>query len=117
MTHITHDKKLRIKRRVRSKIKGKSNLLRLSVFRSNKHIYGQVIDDVKAITLASISDAKKSAKTAITKSQSAREQGVALGKKLAEQKIKQVVFDRGSYKYAGRVKAFCEGVRESGIII
>ncbi len=117
MKHITQDKKLRIKTRVRAKIKGKNALLRLSVFRSNKHLYGQVIDDVNAKTIAAISDAKKSNTQKITKVQSAKEQGIALGKKLLDLKINQVVFDRGPYKYAGRVKAFCDGVRETGITI
>lgn len=117
MSKISHDRKLRIKTRVRSRIKGKTNALRLSVFRSNKHIYGQVIDDVKAITVAAITDSKKDNKTTIKKVQSAKESGMLLGKKLAELKITKVVFDRGPYKYAGRVKAFCEGVREVGITI
>lgn len=117
MRTITHNRKLRIKRRVRSKIIGKSGLLRLSVFRSNKYIYGQVIDDVKAVTVASISDHKKDASKKDKKLVSAKETGMLLGKKLMELKIKQVVFDRGPYKYAGRVQAFCDGVREAGIII
>lgn len=98
--------------RVRSKISGTAEKPRMTVFRSNKFIYSQVIDDVKGKTLASVSDAGVKGKNKVEKSFEA-------GKKLAEIAIKAgvkaVVFDRGSYKYHGRVKALADGAREGGL--
>lgn len=104
----------RIKRheRVRARIKGSSNKPRLCVFRSNNHIYAQLIDDEKGKTLISTNDLdiKKGKKIDI-----ARQLGVTLAEKAKEAKIEEVVFDRGGYKYHGRVKALAEGAREAGL--
>lgn len=102
-------------RRVRAKIVGKSAFPRLSVYRSNKFLYAQVINDAKNHTLASIST--KHIKEKLMPVEKARIAGEELAKKLNELKIKQVVFDRGRYKYAGSVKAFSEGVRNGKITI
>lgn len=100
-------------RRTRAQIgAGTQEIPRLSVFRSNTHIYAQVIDDASATTLCSASDmAIKNG----TKSERAREVGVVLAKAMQEKGIKSCVFDRGGYLYHGRVKALAEAVREAGI--
>nr|WP_228099270.1 50S ribosomal protein L18 [Granulicatella sp. 19428wC4_WM01] len=100
--------------RVRTKISGTAECPRLNVFRSNKHIYAQLIDDVAGVTLASASTLDKElAKTTKT------EQAVAVGQLIAERaiqkNIKKVVFDRGGYLYHGRVKALAEAARENGL--
>lgn len=100
-------------RRIRAKVAGTKDKPRLSVFRSNKHIFLQLINDENGKTLISASDLKIKKKG--TKTEIARE----IGKKLAElaktKKIKKVVFDRGGYKYHGRIKAAAEGAREGGL--
>lgn len=100
--------RIRRKLRVRKKIFGTSDMPRLSVFRSNKYIYGQIIDDSKGNTLA---DVFKEAVADVKPF----DLGKVLAKKAVAKKIKRVVFDRNGYKYHGRVKEFCEGVREGGL--
>jgi len=104
----------RVTFRVRKKIKLISSRLRLSVFRSNKHIYAQIIDDSKGITLASASDQKISSKEAPIKI--AYLVGQLIAEKALNKKIKKVVFDRGCYRYHGRVKAVADGARAGGLI-
>lgn len=106
----------RIKRhlRVRKKITGTSKLPRLSVYRSNKSMYVQAIDDVKGVTIVGLKDSTLKLKG--TKVERAKELGLAFGKELSEKKIKKVVFDRGGYRYHGRVKSFADAVRETGIV-
>lgn len=101
-------------KRVRGKVIGDKKRPRFSVFRSNKYIYLQLIDDETGKTLASFNDSK-SGKKKKTKIEIAKEAGLALAKKALEQKIKKVVFDRGGYKYHGRVKAAAEGAKEGGL--
>lgn len=97
---------------MRGKIFGTAKRPRLSVFRSGKHIRAQLIDDEKAETLASASDlALKEG----TKTEKALVVGEELAKKALKLKIKKVVFDRGGYKYHGRVKAVAEGARKGGL--
>lgn len=98
--------------RVRAKIKGVDSAPRLSVFRSNKGMQVQLIDDVSGKTLvsANISEVKGKNKTEI-----AKELGKLISKKALEKKISRVVFDKGGYKYHGRVKAFADGAREGGL--
>ena len=104
---------------MKAKIYGTSKLPRLSVFRSNKHIYLQAIDDEKGRTMASASDLNlsgpKKNKERQKKMESAKKAGEQLAKKLAVQKIKKAVFDRGGYKYHGRVKTAAEGARAGGL--
>lgn len=87
---------------------------RLCVFRSNKHIYAQLIDDVKKQTILSVNDSKLK-KGKQVKVDLAKEIGKAIAKAALENKIEKVVFDRGPYKYHGRVKAVAEGAREGGL--
>lgn len=98
--------------KVRAKIKGKSIKPRLSVFRSNRFIYAQIIDDTKGKTLAAASE--KEAKGA-SKADRAKEVGALIAKKAKSAKVSEVVFDRGKYKYHGRVKQVAEGAREGGL--
>ncbi len=101
-------------RRTRAKIFGTAKKPRLSIFKSNKHIYLQLIDDEKSQTLASVSDlGLKKDKGA--KSSQASQIGNLIAKKAQELKIKEVVFDKGSYKYHGIVKTVAEGAREGGL--
>jgi large subunit ribosomal protein L18 len=99
--------------RVRAKISGTADRPRLSVFRSNKGMFLQLIDDEKNITLASASvfEIKSKGK----KTELSEELGKLIAKKAKDKKISSVVFDRGSYKYHGRVKAVAEGAREGGL--
>jgi large subunit ribosomal protein L18 len=100
--------RLRRKNRVRAKISGSESRPRLSVFRSNTHIYAQVIDDVTGKTLCSASDLKI---TEGTKTEHAVTVGADVASKMKTLKIETVVFDRNGFKYHGRVKALAEAVR------
>ena len=102
-------------RRVRAKIMGTKDCPRLAVFRSNKHIYAQLIDDVKAVTLLSASDLKIKKAAKVTKSDLSKEVGKLLATQAKEHKIECVVFDRGGYRYHGRIKAVADGAREGGL--
>lgn len=104
--------------RVRAKVFGTALKPRLSVFRSSEHIYAQLIDDDKGITLVSESDLKASAKGGKekkTKTEIAKEIGGSLAGKAKKIGVSEVVFDRGGSKYHGRVKALSEGAREGGL--
>lgn len=107
--------------RVRSKTKGTSNRPRLSVFRSNRFVYAQIIDDEKGRTLIGLSerhitDSKdNSIVTAKSRIERVKALGILLAKKAEEKKIKKVVFDRGSYVYHGVIKALADGAREGGL--
>jgi large subunit ribosomal protein L18 len=109
------------KRRVRAKIIGSAARPRLSVFRSNTHIYGQIINDEKGETLVSFSDIKVGKKTEgpersrRTKTMIAGTIGEEIAKKALAKKIKTVVFDRNGFMYHGRVKALAEGARKGGL--
>lgn len=99
-------------------IKGTPNRPRLNVFRSHQHIYAQVIDDSKAITLFSCSSLDPELKTNLKTGQNceaAKLVGEKLGKLLLENNLKKVVFDRGQKRYHGRIKALAEGVRSVGL--
>jgi large subunit ribosomal protein L18 len=105
-------------RRVRRKIGGTTSPPRLSVFRSLNHVYAQVIDDSKGQTLVSMSslDSQVRSKTdGVGKSKKAEIVGTLLAEKALNKGIKQVVFDRGGYKYHGRVKALAEAARKAGL--
>lgn len=108
-------RRAKIKRRIRKKITGTSKLPRLSVYRSNKQIYAQIIDDSRGVTLASASTFKNKAAEKKNKS----EQAQVVGKELAEKAIKagveSVVFDRNGYLYHGRVKSLADSAREGGL--
>jgi large subunit ribosomal protein L18 len=104
--------------RTRSKIRGTTARPRLTVFRSAKQIYAQIIDDSKGITLAAANSLKIKGKSEV-KGKSKTEVAQAVGQAIAEaakkKKIKQIVFDRGPYKYHGRIKALAETVRKNGL--
>lgn len=113
-----NEERLRRHARVRKKISGTSETPRMSVYRSLNHIYVQVIDDVKGVTLCSASTMEKDVKTEIA-DMSKSEAAKLVGKKAAEKAlalgIKAVVFDRGGYLYTGRVQAVADGAREAGL--
>ncbi len=113
------DRFLRRRRRVRYALKenGKGRL-RLSVFRSGRHIYGQVIDDGQGATLATASSLDKALRADLKTGadrEAARQVGLLLASRAKEAGIEAVMFDRGGYKYHGRVKALAEGAREGGL--
>ena len=104
-------------KRIRSEMRGDKDRPRLNVYRSNKHIYGQLIDDTTGEVLASAKDidVDKEIDDDNRKIALAFETGKMLAKKALDQDIKKAVFDRGGYKYHGRVKALAEGAREGGL--
>ena len=112
-----HDRRIRIKFRIRKKISGNQNVPRFTVFRSNKQIYVQLIDDVQQKTLISVSSLAK--EIAEKKNTNKTEQAKLVGKLAAEKSmnagIKEVVFDRNGYLYHGRVKALADAAREAGL--
>ncbi len=104
--------------RLRNFIKGTSDKPRLAVFRSNNHIYAQVIDDVSGCTLAAASTVEKEIKERISKTsdvEAAKIVGEAVAKKAVQKGINTVVFDRGGYVYHGKVKALADAAREAGL--
>jgi len=111
---LKQEKIERRKKKIRIKIIGTTLRPRLNVFRSNKGMYLQLIDDSKGVTIASasISEIKDDKKT---KTEAAKELGLLIAKKAADKKIDAVVFDRGGLRYHGRVKAAAEGAREGGL--
>ena len=104
--------------RVRKKITGTAEMPRFNVYRSLNHIYVQVIDDVKGVTLVSASTMEKAVKEQIkdmTKTEAAKVVGAAAAAKALAAGIETVVFDRGGYIYTGRVKGVADGAREAGL--
>ena len=110
--NIKKEKRTRRHARIRTQVSGTLAMPRLSVFKSNKHISVQLIDDSKAVTLASAHSRDVAGKTMMEKS-------VAVGSSIAEKalakKIKAVVFDRGGFKYTGNVKALADSARKAGL--
>lgn len=102
-------------KKVRAKLFGSMKRPRLSVFRSNKAVSAQLIDDENQKTIMTFTQKGIDAKEKTTKTEAARVLGIELAKKVKEKKINAIIFDRGSYAYHGRVKAFAEGLREGGI--
>lgn len=116
MATITKQKRERRHRRIRAKVGGNSSRPRLSVYRSNKYIYAQIINDEIGKTIASVSDRLVSDKEKKqTKLERAKAAGTALALAAKKEKVGKVVFDRGGFLYAGRVKALSEGAREGGL--
>ncbi|MBG9734248.1 50S ribosomal protein L18 [Paenibacillus alvei] len=112
--------KARLKRhlRVRKKIEGTTERPRLNVFRSSKHIYAQLIDDVKGVTVASASTMDKELRGDIKNGgnvESARKVGELIAKRAKEQGYETIVFDRGGYLYHGRIQALADAAREAGL--
>ncbi len=111
--NIKTQKRARRHKRIRAKMFGTEALPRLSVFRSNQYIYAQLIDDEKGKTLVSASDHAMKGKTKVERSKNT---GMNLAQEAKKKHITKVVFDRGGFSYAGRVKALAEGAREGGLI-
>lgn len=116
MVDIQQKKQLKRKRRqkrVRAKISGTAELPRLNVYRSNTGVFVQLIDDVSGRTLVSASNKEVKAKG--TKTEQSFEVGKLIAQKAKKAKIEKVVFDKGGFKYHGRIKAVAEGAREEGL--
>ena len=100
---------------IRKQLAGTAARPRVSVFRSNRHMYVQAIDDATGRTLASASNLEKELSSLKNSVEAAAKLGEAFGKRLSEQNLKTVVFDRNGYKYHGIVKAIADGTRKAGI--
>jgi large subunit ribosomal protein L18 len=121
MSKMTHRKAMRLKRkgRIRKKISGSEARPRLTVFRSTKHIYAQLIDDLQGVTLAAagtLSPEIKDKLSGLKKQEAAREVGKLLADKAKSKGIEQVVFDRNGFLYHGRVRSLAESCRENGLV-
>lgn len=114
MKNIKQKNKSRERRhkRIRSKISGTPEMPRLAVYKSNRYVTAQLIDDIKGHTIAAATTADAKGKGLIEK---ARAAGKALAESALKLKVKKVAFDRGGFIYTGRVKAFAEGAREGGL--
>ena len=108
-------RRAKIKRRIRKKISGTAQLPRLTVFRSNKQIYAQLIDDVNGVTLASASSYNNKATEKLAKVAQAAVVGKEVAEKAVKAGVQAVVFDRNGYLYHGRVKSLAEAAREGGL--
>lgn len=112
----SHERRLQIHHRIRKKLRGSPERPRLSVYRSLKHIYGQIIDDSTGRTLIAASTAEKSAKQKNGGNVAAAKAiGQEIAKRALKEGIKEVVFDRGGHRYHGRVKALADAAREAGL--
>ena len=109
-------RRTRIKNRIRKIVSGTEKQPRLSVFRSNKEIYAQLVDDVNGKTLISASSRDKDiADSKKTKTELSKLVGISIGYKAVKAGIEKIGFDRGGYLYHGRVKSLAEGAREAGL--
>ena len=115
MSNLKSNRRARIKKRIRKNISGTSTRPRLSVFRSNKQIYAQVIDDVKGVTITSASSHVKDSAQKVNKTDQAKLIGKEIAENASKAGIKEVIFDRNGYLYHGRVKALAESARENGL--
>ena len=111
----TKAQRLKRHKRVRSKVSGTPERPRLNVFRSEKHIYAQIIDDVNGVTLCSASSVEKGFEGSGSNKEGARKVGAAVAERAKAKGINTVVFDRGGYVYHGRVQELAEGAREGGL--
>ncbi|MCW8897002.1 MAG: 50S ribosomal protein L18 [Flavobacteriales bacterium] len=109
------DRRLRIKRRIRKVVKGTNEQPRLSVFRSNKEIYAQIINDITGTTLVAASSRDKDVKAKGNKTEVASIVGKAIAEKAVKAGIENIAFDRNGYLYHGRVKALADAAREGGL--
>ncbi len=110
-TNIKKTKRIRRHTKIRTRVSGTAETPRLAVFRSNKYMYAQLIDDAAQKTLASASSAEMKGK----KADAAKAVGKAIAEKAMALKVKAVVFDRGGFGFRGRVKALADGAREAGL--
>lgn len=109
------ERRKRIQKRIRGVVSGTADRPRLAVYRSNKQIYAQVIDDVNGVTLVSVGSGKIKEAQGVAKIEQATIVGKEIASKAKAAGIETVVFDRGGYLYHGRVKALAEGAREGGL--
>src|SRR3989344_4027751 len=109
------NKRIRLKKRIRAKIKGTATRPRLSVFRSNKFIYAQIINNETGKTLAQASDIKMTKEKKGTKTERAKEVGRAIAEACKGAKVFKVVFDRNGFKYTGRIKLVADEARAGGL--
>ena len=109
-------RRLKRRRRVRAKVVGTAARPRISIFRSNRGVAAQLIDDERGFTVASVSWTEDDLK-GLKKAEQASEAGKVLAQRAKDAGIERAVFDRGGYQYHGRVKAFAEGVREGGLAV
>ncbi len=107
--------RIRRHKRIRKDLWGTSQKPRLCIFRSNQHIYAQIIDDAKGIVICGVSSVNKKDLKSKKKIDIAQEIGKSIAKLALEKGIKEVCFDRGGYRYHGRVKALAEGARQAGL--
>ncbi len=116
-TRSKHEARRRRHERIRSRIRGTARRPRLSVYRSNKHIYAQLIDDLAGHTLAAAStlDDEVDREAAADETGEAEQVGRLIGERASEAGVEACVFDRGGNQYAGRVAALAEGAREAGL--
>ena len=113
---LTKEKRrLRIKRRIRKVVNGTAERPRLSVFRSNKQMYAQLVDDVNGVTIASATSLKDASAQGIAKIDQAAVVGKAIAEAAKAKGIESVVFDRNGYLYHGRVKSLADAAREAGL--
>lgn len=115
MSFNKENRRQRIRWRIRKKFKGTASRPRLSVYRSNKEIYCQLIDDIQGHTLLSASSREDSVDKSVPKVEQAKQVGKLMGERLKAENVEALVFDRGGYLYHGRVKALADGIREAGI--
>ena len=111
----TRSQRLKRHKRVRSKVSGTAARPRLNVFRSEKHIYAQIIDDTAGRTLVSASSVEKGFEGSGSNKAAARQVGKTVAERAVKAGIEEVVFDRGGYIYHGRVQELAEGAREGGL--
>ena len=112
-TNIKTEKRVRLHKKIRTRVSGTKECPRLAVFRSNRYMYAQLIDDVQGVTLASASDI--SAKDKVSKIERAKLVGKTLAEKGKKANITTVDFDRGGFSYRGRVQALADAAREAGL--
>ena len=115
MSTVKANRRARIKKRIRKNISGTDTKPRLSVFRSNKQIYAQIIDDLSGKTLASASSLHEENAQKVNKVDQAKEVGKRIGESATKAGIKEVVFDRNGYLVDGREKALADAARENGL--
>lgn len=112
-TNIKTEKRIRLHKKIRSRVSGTAECPRLAVFRSNRYMYAQLIDDVKGVTLVSASDLSLDDK--MNKVERAKTVGKNLAASAQKEHISKVVFDRGGFSYRGRVQALADAAREAGL--
>lgn len=112
-TNVKTEKRVRLHKKIRTRVSGTGERPRLAVFRSNRYMYAQLIDDTKGITLVSASDLSLSDK--MNKVERAKTVGVKLAEAAKKENITKVVFDRGGFSYRGRVQALADAARGAGL--